>query len=241
MDQMLQAHDRHRLRAVPGQRAVDNAGTESDVPLTTLDREAMAHGDAANVVPLFGVRGGALTALHPAAVGPRSALALRGWLVQSLLLEAIMRDELGEVPAAEQALERALELAEHDRVVLPFTVAPVLTLLERHTTRCRSTHRGLIAEIFRVLDRHSPVASPSGSGALLEPLTEGEARVLRYLPTNLSKREIAQELYVSVHTIKTHMRHIYNKLDAHNRRDTVRRAREYGLLGHASTDRSCAS
>src|ERR1700744_4004748 len=45
-------------------------------------------------------------------------------------------------------------------------------------------------------------------------LTRGEARVLRYLPTNLSAREIADELYLSVNTIKTHQRHLYQKLGA---------------------------
>jgi LuxR family maltose regulon positive regulatory protein len=202
--------------------------------------DTMAQGDAANLYPLFGVQDGALTALRPAAGDARSALALRGWLVQSLLLEAIMRDEVGDVAAAERALNRALELAEPDRVVLPFTVAPVPALLERHA-RTGSPHAGLIAEIFRVLDRHSPPPPPPRSGALLESLTDGETRVLRYLPTNLSKREIAQELYVSVHTIKTHMKHIYAKLDAHNRLEAVRHARENGLLGLASRHPACAN
>jgi LuxR family transcriptional regulator, maltose regulon positive regulatory protein len=239
MGQMLQTHDRHGLRAVSARAADDNPGTESDVPPTTLHDEATAQGDAANVVPLFGVQGGELAALHPAAGDGRSALALRGWIVQSLLLEAIMRDEVGEVAAADRALARALELAEPERVVLPFTVAPVPELLERHA-RCNPTHSGLIAEIFRVLDRHNLVAPASESEALLEPLTEGEARVLRYLPTNLSKREIAHELYVSVHTIKTHMKHIYFKLDSHNRREAVQRAGECGLLGRASSKLSFA-
>jgi len=108
----------------------------------------------------------------------------------------------------------------------------VPALLERHA-QCHSTHADLIAEIFHLLDRHRTVAAPSGSEPLLEPLTEGESRVLRYLSTNLSKREIAQELYVSVHTIKTHMKPIYAKLDAHNRLEAVQHAREYGLIGRA--------
>jgi LuxR family maltose regulon positive regulatory protein len=54
--------------------------------------------------------------------------------------------------------------------------------------------------------------------------------VLRYLPTNLTASEIAAELTVSVHTVKTHMRRIYSKLDAHRRRDAVERARALGLL-----------
>ena len=54
--------------------------------------------------------------------------------------------------------------------------------------------------------------------------------MLRYLPTNLTAREIADELYVSVNTVKTHMRHIYAKFDAHRRREAVERARTMGLI-----------
>jgi DNA-binding CsgD family transcriptional regulator len=231
MGQMLQMHERHTLRAVPAQAAGDDIGTEGDLSLTTLDRLTMTNGQTTNVIPLFGVHGGARGDDHPVAGESRSA-ALRGWMVQSLLLEAILRDEVGDVSAADQALDRALELAEHDRVVLPFTVDPVPALLERHA-QCHSTHADLIAEIFDVLDRYGAGSPRSGSEALLEPLTEGESRVLRYLPTNLSKREIAQELYVSVHTIKTHMKHIYAKLDAHNRLEAVQRGRDCGLIGRA--------
>jgi DNA-binding CsgD family transcriptional regulator len=61
-------------------------------------------------------------------------------------------------------------------------------------------------------------------------LSGAERRVLRYLPTNLTGREIADELCVSVNTVKTHMRHIYAKFDAHRRREAVERARSLGLL-----------
>jgi DNA-binding NarL/FixJ family response regulator len=55
------------------------------------------------------------------------------------------------------------------------------------------------------------VRSPCG---LLEPLSQAEARVLRYLPTGLSMPEIADQLYLSVNTVRTHTRHIYDKLGA---------------------------
>jgi LuxR family transcriptional regulator, maltose regulon positive regulatory protein len=61
-------------------------------------------------------------------------------------------------------------------------------------------------------------------------LTHGETRVLHYLPTNLSAREIARELCVSVNTIKTHQRHVYQKLGASGRSQAVDRARVLGLL-----------
>jgi DNA-binding CsgD family transcriptional regulator len=60
--------------------------------------------------------------------------------------------------------------------------------------------------------------------------TEAETRVLRYLPTHLCAREIGDELHLSPNTVKTHMRHLYQKLDAHNRGQAVERARAFGLL-----------
>lgn len=64
----------------------------------------------------------------------------------------------------------------------------------------------------------------------LDVLTHGETRVLQYLPTNLSAREIAGDLYLSVNTVKTHQRHLYQKLGACSRTQAVEQARALGLL-----------
>ena len=65
---------------------------------------------------------------------------------------------------------------------------------------------------------------------LREPLSQAEARVLRYLPTKLSAPEIAYQVYLSVNTVKTHMRHLYDKLGVHRRHEAVEQARALGLL-----------
>ena len=65
---------------------------------------------------------------------------------------------------------------------------------------------------------------------MIENLTERELIVLRYLPTMLKAGEIGKDLYLSVNTVKSHMRAIYRKLDATNRRAAVERARELNLL-----------
>ena len=66
--------------------------------------------------------------------------------------------------------------------------------------------------------------------ALVDPLTERERTILRFLASTLSNSEIAGELYVSVNTVKTHQRAVYRKLDADGRRDAVRRARALKLI-----------
>jgi LuxR family transcriptional regulator, maltose regulon positive regulatory protein len=162
---------------------------------------------------------------------PASAMVLRGWAVQSLLLEAVGRDAFGDTGAAEHALERALDVAEHDRVLLPFLVHPVPALLERHARQC-TAHASLIAEVFCLLAGTRRDSPPRASESLREPLTESEKRVLRLLSTNLSKREIGDELYLSVNTIKAHTKHLYAKLDVHTRRQAVERARDLGLVPH---------
>jgi LuxR family maltose regulon positive regulatory protein len=63
-----------------------------------------------------------------------------------------------------------------------------------------------------------------------DELSPSELRVLRYLPTNLTRPEIASELYVSINTVNTHIRNIYSKLGARDRSSAVSRARELRLL-----------
>ena len=64
-------------------------------------------------------------------------------------------------------------------------------------------------------------------------LSDAELRVVRYLPSNLTASAIASELFVSTNTVRTHMRHIYAKLDAHSCSEAVACARELGLVAPA--------
>ena len=170
----------------------------------------------------------ATAALAPVLDG--SVLLIRPtWLVGAFLLEAIARDALGEPAAAERALERALDLAEPEGLQLFFLLQPAPGLLERHA-RHRTAHPSLIAGILDLLTGKRPAPPPNGPYPPLKPLSESEIRVLRYLPTNLSTPEIANELHVSRNTIRTHMSHLYAKLGTHRRTEAVDRARALGLL-----------
>jgi LuxR family maltose regulon positive regulatory protein len=151
------------------------------------------------------------------------------WIVQAFLLEAIARDALGEGAATRRALEHALDLAEPERLLFPFLFDPAPGLLERHR-RSGTAHAVLISETLNVLAGRKPAEPLGESRGLREPLSHGEMRVLRYLPTKLSAPEIASELYLSVNTVKTHMRHLYDKLGVHRRHEAVERARALGLL-----------
>jgi LuxR family transcriptional regulator, maltose regulon positive regulatory protein len=175
---------------------------------------------------------GAAAAVAPIVDG---ALAVRAPLfeIQAQLLEAIARDALRDPDATSRALERALDLAEPDGLLSMFLLYPAPDLLERQL-RLRTTHASLISEILSLLAGQTPSATSEEVEPLREPLSESELRVLRYLPTNLRAPEIAAELFVSLNTIRTHMRHVYTKLGVHSRGDAVERARALGLLAPSS-------
>ena len=178
---------------------------------------------------------GAAAALAPIFTGA-SPIDNARWEIQALLLKASADDALGDTGASSRALEQALELAEPDGLLLPFLLHPAPDLLDRHR-RFRTSHASLISEILNLLSGHTPAARPEDVEPLLEPLSESELRVLRYLPTNLRAPEIAGELFVSLNTIRTHLRSVYAKLGVHSRGDAVTRARELGLLSPSSLKR----
>ena len=177
----------------------------------------------------------ALAAVAPVLERRERALMADWEALDASLLAAQAHDQLGDRAAAEAAIEHALELAEPEGIVLPFVVFDVGDLLERHRGH-RTAHAALLSEILDL--RAGGAARPRGTVAPLdEELSAAELRVVRYLPSNLKTPEIASELFVSANTVRTHMRHIYAKLDAHSRSEAVARARELGLLAPASRRR----
>jgi LuxR family transcriptional regulator, maltose regulon positive regulatory protein len=171
----------------------------------------------------------ALAALGPVQEGPHPQDYWGFWRARAHLLEAIARDTLGDPDAADAAVERALDLSERNGDLTPFLLYPASGLLERHV-RHRTAHAALIAEIIGRLSGNLSTPPPAGPQLPVEPLSESELRVLRYLPTNLTGSEIAAELYVSLNTVRTHLRHLYAKLGTHRRAEAVARARALGLL-----------
>jgi LuxR family transcriptional regulator, maltose regulon positive regulatory protein len=183
----------------------------------------------------------AAAALAPVLDGS-APLIWPNWLVQAFLLQAIIQDALGDQAAADRALERALDQAEPDGALLPFLLYPAAGLLERNA-RHHTSHAALIDEIEGLLAGPGrDEGTAGGHGGLVphargtvppgpaEALSTSELRVLRYLPTNLTAPEIASELSISRHTVKTHMRKVYAKLGTHRRAETVARARDLRLL-----------
>jgi LuxR family maltose regulon positive regulatory protein len=152
-------------------------------------------------------------------------------------IDAIARDAVHDEEGALRALERALDLAEPRGYggILARYGAPLRSLLRRRVAR-GTGHRALAAQLLSTLDKGS-AANGAAPTTLLEPLSDRELAVLRFLPTMMSNAEIASEMFVSVNTVKTHLKHVYRKLDVADRRDCVRRARELRLLSPGLGDR----
>jgi len=210
---------------------------EARAALAALDDERANSGEISNARAVIclaeGDSDGALDALADVLNGTAPVIG-DVTVVETHLLAGLAHRALGDQRAANQAAERALALAEPDRLVLPFAMTGAGELLEalpRHDT----AHAALLAEILDVLHGASPAANDQPSSPPTEELSPSELRVLRYLPTNLSRPEIASELSVSVNTVNTHVRSIYAKLQARDRSSAVQRARELRLLSAGRT------
>jgi LuxR family transcriptional regulator, maltose regulon positive regulatory protein len=207
--------------------------------VATLDDERARSGEIRNALAVICLEeGDPAAALVAVASVLDSTAPVLGHItvMEAHLLAGLAHRELGDQHAANQAAERALALAEADRLVLPFAMtgsAGLLEALPRHQT----AHGALLADILDVLHGSSRPAKEQSSSPPAEQLSPGEIRVLRYLPTNMSRPEIAGELSVSPNTVNAHIRSIYAKLQVGDRSAAVRRARELRLLAAAGRTR----
>jgi len=211
---------------------------EARAALAALDDERASSGEIGNARAVISLAEGdpaaALAAVSDVLDGTAPVIGYVT-LVEAHLLAGLAYRELGDQRAANQAAERALGLAEADRLALPFVMTGSRELLEalpRHVT----AHAALLTDILDLLHGSSVAAQDQASSPQPGELSPSELRVLRYLPTNLSRPEIASELSVSLNTVNTHVRSIYAKLQVGDRSAAVQRARELRLLaaGRAS-------
>jgi LuxR family maltose regulon positive regulatory protein len=152
--------------------------------------------------------------LEAAGVSISRALVLARRGAGALELAAAL-NHLAEVRQLQGAREDAAQLAREARLTLD-----------------RATDVGTVGQALEATERSLRVAERQAARAapLPEPLTDRESAVLRLLDSDLSRREIGEALYVSVDTVKTHVRGIYRKLGVSTRQEAVEHAHEVGLL-----------
>jgi LuxR family maltose regulon positive regulatory protein len=153
--------------------------------------------------------------------------------IDALLLRATEALERGDTAATKAAAERALRTAAPERLRRPILEAPArLRGFLRHHEDLAARHTWLDdAEPIRpVPAQGAPVEPEAVRSVLIEPLTEKEHEVLVHLAELLPTDEIARRMYVSVNTVRTHVRAILRKLAASRRNEAIRRARELHII-----------
>lgn len=156
---------------------------------------------------------------------PEDGLDVRTSVERSIRVAAVF-DAIRRPSRAEVALQVALELAEPEGLRRPFLEQPTaLRLLRKQSRRASRVFERSIIESASARDEKLRAVAH-----LPEPLTDRELEVLDYLPTRLSNHEVAAALFVSINTLKSHLRHIYAKLEVTDRDAAVERASELGIL-----------
>jgi LuxR family transcriptional regulator, maltose regulon positive regulatory protein len=152
----------------------------------------------------------------------------RGAQVEGWLVTAVIADLRRDDHRARAAVQRAITLAEPEGFRRPFTLfdrEQMSRLLTRAVSldpaRSKSANE-ILADLLQESDRTDVV--------LAEPLTDRELMVLEHLPAMSSNAEIAEKMYVSVNTVKAHLKALYRKLEVSSRRAAVHRARELNLF-----------
>jgi LuxR family transcriptional regulator, maltose regulon positive regulatory protein len=169
----------------------------------------------------------ALAPVLAADSGASDRVRLQAWLV-----DAWLSYTSGDRARGRRSLAAALRLAEPEQLRLPFAaergwLGPVL----RRDPELAATHRRLLAPALGHEQIPALVRDPDRAPVLvLEPLTERELEVLVHVSGILNTAEVANEMYISVNTVKTHLRNIYRKLAAAHRGEAVRRARQLQLI-----------
>jgi len=152
---------------------------------------------------------------------------LRAWLT-----DARLRYGSGDRAHGRHTLASALRLAEREQVRLPLVLergwlGPVL----RRDPELVDAYRRLLAPVLGPEQLPAPAAAQDPAPVLVvEPLTERELEVLTRISGMLNTAEVADEMFISVNTVKTHLRNIYRKLSAAHRNEAVRRARQLQLI-----------
>jgi LuxR family maltose regulon positive regulatory protein len=159
-----------------------------------------------------------------------------GSVIEILVLQALALQTQGNISQALASVQRALALAEPEGYVRIFVDEgePMRSLIEKLPRGQNKIFPGymdkLLAAFPQSLEAMPQSKIANQKSKIVDPLSERELEVLRLLRTELSGPEIARELIVSLNTLRTHTKNIFNKLGVNNRRAAVRRAEELNLF-----------
>jgi LuxR family transcriptional regulator, maltose regulon positive regulatory protein len=170
---------------------------------------------------------GAIEKVAPLITGTAGTCAVTD-RIAALLTAVVAHRRLNQSGEAAELLSLALALAEPEEACGPFVAAgpqvrSALTVLVSPSSRCA----GFAGRILDRFDGRLPRPAGSHPAALL---TDSELAVLRFLPSHMTNQEIAEALFLSINTIKTHLSSVYRKLGVANRRQAIAQGRRLDLL-----------
>jgi LuxR family maltose regulon positive regulatory protein len=202
-----------------GLKPDDKFRYEQEYEYLTLARVLTARNKAEQVVPL-------LDRLITSAEGA----GRNGQLIAYLSLQAVAHHTLNDTDTALTTLSRALTLGEPQGYLRTFVdLGPPMRDLLRIAAQQRIA-AGYVGKLLAAFPTKAVHPTHVEIRELIEPLNEHEMSILRYMAGRPSNQEIADELYLSVNTVKWYARNIYSKLGVGSRRAAVIRARELGIL-----------
>lgn len=157
--------------------------------------------------------------------------AYLSWLIELLTLQALALVEAGLQQEAVQALRQALELAEPLGHIRPFLDEGegLVSLLRMAASHGRGSEYARM--LLEIIDgSHTSQKAETGREILSDPLSAREIDVLRLMATGASNQVIADTLFITVSTVKTHVSHIFDKLQVSNRAQAIIRAQQLALF-----------
>ncbi len=162
----------------------------------------------------------------------RQQMEKKDWKDEQLkiiVLQAITQNAHGEKDKAAQLLREALVLAEPEGFVRTFVDEglPMAELLEKILKEKSTVPRAYVKKILSAFRLEKTIKTDDG---LVEHISKRELEVLRLLASGLSNKKIMEELFLSLSTVKTHIRNIYSKLNVHSRTEVIVKANELDLL-----------
>jgi LuxR family maltose regulon positive regulatory protein len=207
-----------------GLRADGELSYQQEIEYITLARVLIAQGNANEAA-------GLLERLRQAAEAEGRILRV----IEILALHALALQGNGDTAQAMTMMERALTLAEPGGFIRIFLdegppMARLLYEAISHGIAPDYVRRLLAAFPTKEPERTDPPKTHAPHTELIEPLSERELQVLELIAEGLTNQEIASRLYLSLNTIKGHIRNIYGKLGVHSRTQAVARARTFGIL-----------
>lgn len=205
--------------ATAAARAVAERAGEAPGAAVLLARALLSDGD----------RQAAAAALRPALAEPAAVPA--DVQVEAWLTEAQLAYESGDASRGRRSLVRALRAGDRERLSLPFWLSrPWLVPILRRDPQLRDAYQQLLKPLRLASRAAGPAPKDAVHSLLPERLSPRELDVLRHLAAMMTTEEIAAMTYLSVNTIKTHLKSIYRKLAVTRRGEAVRRAQQLKLL-----------